>query len=592
MSQLPQHPILQQHFESPQLAFTQINKEIAVLQESIRILRVFRNTFTPVYRLPPEVLIRIFGLVQHFSSDEVINVASPSAFPQWLVVTFVSQHWRDVAVGCPSLWSQITDTFPKHMILEWIRRSKDIPLSITSNPSSITDSQFIGTSLFRIRELKLKVHTWNGLLSQILSSPAPLLESFCVLIGNSGNLVPLPMISDNTFAGTTPCLHRLELSRCSVNIRSSIFKHLTVLELRNPPQTFPAADLLTALHKIPGLTSLYLVNVLQSGVPEKSTDIDPITLSSLESLRIKGTSFIQDLDFLSHISFPSHTTLHFSSKTEAGGAPPLFRLLDFLNVHKSSRQQSSPIVVNSLELQYTSILLMLDLNTKHSDPGCIANLVKFDVDGPRMDDTLNVSDTAQLFSFFDLMSLNYLGIMNCNFAAGAWTALFGSLPKLKEITTTGLCALDFLSSIITDSKTNNTASKPQTKASTKGKKKKGKGAKQKAGLVASHAADWTPIFPCLETIRLEDMAFTQSTAEDLVTALGARKMVDKELKTLEMTECRNVDEYMVAVLQGVVGNVEQDEWAGMEDDYEGEVMYDSGGFDEHFDGSFLRSQFD
>ncbi|TFK64880.1 hypothetical protein BDN72DRAFT_774062, partial [Pluteus cervinus] len=127
----PPHPILQQHFDSSQLAFTQIDKEIAVLQESIRILHTFRNTFTPVYRLPPEVLTRIFVLFQHLIGHETYDSESDSALPQWAIVTRVSQHWRDVAVGCPNLWFHITDAYPKHMISQWLHRSKDIPLSIT-----------------------------------------------------------------------------------------------------------------------------------------------------------------------------------------------------------------------------------------------------------------------------------------------------------------------------------------------------------------------------------------------------------------------------------------------------------------------------
>ncbi|TFK64884.1 hypothetical protein BDN72DRAFT_846212 [Pluteus cervinus] len=578
MSQLPPHPILQQHFDSSQAAFSQIDKELAALQESIRVLHAFRNTFTPVYRLPAEVLTRIFGLVQHICSHEV-----DTASPQWVVVTCISQHWRDVAVGCPSLWSQITDTFPKHITSEWIQRSKDIPLYITSNLSSVADLQFIETSLFRIRELKLSVlpNTWNDLLSQILSSPAPLLESLCFSITASDSRAPLSMISDDTFAGKTPSLRRMELTGCPVNIRSSIFTDLTALELNDPPQPLSAADIITALHELPCLTSLKLVNVLESGIPGISTDIDRATLSSLEFLQIKGTSFPQDLDILSHISFPINTALQFSSETEAGGAIAL--LLDFLNVHKSSRQQSSTVVVDLIDLQYVYHLLMLDINSKHSDAGYVVGLVKFDVSGPWLNETVTVSNTASLLSSFDLKSLTYLGIMNCRLPTETWTDLFGSLPKLNLVTTTGPSGITFLSSIINDHIAKCvTQPKPQATTSTKGKKRKGKGAGGKLNpQVAStstsvpQAVDWVPIFPSLETIQVTEMVFINTFVEDLLAAFHARKEIEKEIKKFVMSECENVDQGVVGMLREVVGHVEWDGWTGTdpENDPQGEYMY-------------------
>ncbi|TFK64882.1 hypothetical protein BDN72DRAFT_846209 [Pluteus cervinus] len=584
----PPHPILQQYFSSSQVAFTQIDKEIAVLQESIRVLHAFRNTFTPVDHLPPEVLTRIFSLVKHVPNHEVYHIGSNSVLPQWVVVTRVSQYWRNVAVGCPSLWFHITDTYPRHMIPEWVRRSKDTPLSVTLYESSVAESQFIGPALPRIRELTLELPptTWNG-VAQILSSPAPLLESFRVTISDSDTQVPLSTVSDNMFAGTTPSLRRLELVGCPVNIHSSIFTDLTTLQLQDPSQKIPAADLLVSLHRMPRLTSLELTNVLQKNVRLAFPNIDPVTLPFLKSLQIHGESFAQDIDILYHISFPADSTLWFSSEARTGGA--LDGLLSFLEIHKTSRQQSSRLVVGSLELQYLYGHLTLNLNAKCSDPGHITNLIKFNLGGPWREDALNVSDDtdlAPLFSFFNLDSLEQLDTMNCKFSTGAWTYLFGALPKLKHITNTGIWGIHFLSSLFTDYTDKCAVNTDQTKVNTKGKKKKGKKGRGKQKAPVSNPSstqpaeigDWEPIFPCLETIQIVEMTFARPIIEDVVAALRSRKMVDKGIKVFGLTDCRNVDEDVVDLLRGVVDHVEWDGCNGTDDEYGVGLGYDSDEF--------------
>ncbi|TFK64874.1 hypothetical protein BDN72DRAFT_222629 [Pluteus cervinus] len=163
----PPHPILKQHFDSSAVAFTKIDEEIAILQESIRALHAFRNTFTPVYSLPPEVLSRIFSLVRHATSWDMSDKSSTSF--KWPVLTSVSQHWRNVAIGSPDLWTHLSNSYPKHVFQEWLQRSKGTPLSIDLYRISPSFAEFITASLPRIRELtfKLSATSWNGLLHSL-----------------------------------------------------------------------------------------------------------------------------------------------------------------------------------------------------------------------------------------------------------------------------------------------------------------------------------------------------------------------------------------------------------------------------------------
>ncbi|KAI0263251.1 hypothetical protein BC834DRAFT_785328, partial [Gloeopeniophorella convolvens] len=89
--------------------------------------RTRRDALVPIYTLPPELLARIF----HFhalSHPPLIDGRSLG----WIVDTHVCQHWRQVALGDGSLWSDIKGPSAKNRwIPEMVARSKDAPLSIS-----------------------------------------------------------------------------------------------------------------------------------------------------------------------------------------------------------------------------------------------------------------------------------------------------------------------------------------------------------------------------------------------------------------------------------------------------------------------------
>ncbi|TFK65482.1 hypothetical protein BDN72DRAFT_773298, partial [Pluteus cervinus] len=120
------HPILTQRFDTSDVAFSTIDKEIAALREKIRTLHAFRNTFTSVHALPSEILTRIFSFVRHLPGTDLYH---GNDFLKWIAVTHVSQQWRNVAIGSPLLWSDLSSTYKQHVTETWLRRSKSAPLS-------------------------------------------------------------------------------------------------------------------------------------------------------------------------------------------------------------------------------------------------------------------------------------------------------------------------------------------------------------------------------------------------------------------------------------------------------------------------------
>ncbi|TFK66696.1 hypothetical protein BDN72DRAFT_131657 [Pluteus cervinus] len=521
------HPILTQHFDTSDIVL----EEVTGLRE---------NTFTPIYRLPPEILSRIFSFAQHVpkrQSEEYRN----STYLKWLVVTGVSQHWRDVALESPGLWSHISMSYSTHVIEEWLRRSKAAPLSVITHegPSSPQEAHLITTSLFRIRELELAVNTtlWNSLWSN-LSSPAPLLESLRVTIPyNLYRSRPFPIISDSTFAGMTPRLRRLELIGCSVDINSSILRNLTDLELSDLFQEIPATDILTAVRRLPGLTSLTLSHCVLSNNAPVSSNLGAISLPYLKSLVIRGRSFVRDLDILSHLSFPKSATLLFSSCTPTQGAAALS---DFFGINHAARSQgSSPSLQSNVCLQLWPSVFMLQIYAECAEPAHVTKFLDLELSG-HWEHALEPSNNPQVTALFSSSPLSSITSFrtSCLLNVETWTNIFGSLPHLKHILAAGSRAVNLLSALVDD---------------IKGKIQSGDEDRQISS-TSSQLMGYVPIFPRLEMIELEAMIFAKNLSP-LFDTLRARKSAGMGIKTIEIRVCRNMNQRTYESLRDLVDDV-------------------------------------
>ncbi|TFK67938.1 hypothetical protein BDN72DRAFT_960621 [Pluteus cervinus] len=491
------HPIFTQHFDTNEIALAKIDHELAILRESIRALHAFRNTFTPIYSLPPEILTRIFSFMEDVPSIPaerralVRRRARPFVPFGWQIAIRVSQHWRNVALGSPSLWAHISSVYPKRITEELLKLSKAVPLTMQWHMVRVHGStQLVGTALVRARELVLTVDPvpWSTVWST-LSSPAPLLE--CLKISRLQASLPPPVLSDRSFAGTTPRLRRLELTGCSIDATSTLLANLTVLHITYPAPRISITELLTVLRGLQGLTSLSLIWVLPNNANTPYTNSDKVTLPNLKSIVIDGHSISQDLNLLSHLSIPKSSTLHFYSipHTEV----PLTGLTSFLKVLKGVRLPPSP-VLNSTKLCWTSSRLVL--NTEHTEspdaPDPFTEFALFRLGGKgsfKLSDNL---ETANIVS--SLPSLTSFKT-DCNIHVDAWFNTFGALPTLKSIFASGVYAVNLLSAITMGVSSGTSNTQP---------------------------GSFVPAFPQLEAIELQDTNLPESL-KDLVNTLHARK---------------------------------------------------------------------
>ena len=85
------------------------------------------NTLVPISTLPSELLADIFQIVVQANRDALVSTSPPYA---WVAVTHVCTHWRAVALGTPTLWSDIVLPCRPQCVREMLLRSQGVPLSV------------------------------------------------------------------------------------------------------------------------------------------------------------------------------------------------------------------------------------------------------------------------------------------------------------------------------------------------------------------------------------------------------------------------------------------------------------------------------
>ncbi|KAF8555348.1 hypothetical protein OG21DRAFT_1496310 [Imleria badia] len=245
------------------LAIARIDEEIAKHRSSIYDLSSQRNAFTPICRLPPELLSTIFIRCASAHHDDLAETNTD--VPSWVNVSYVCCHWRAVALDFPTLWGY-------HFVLslrwteELLSRSHQASLKIRilfniteSRQWSLVEKLMNHTN--RIQELIvcLPDHSIRRFFS-MLSSPAPRLQKLKIWV-DTADSEDVPSGWDSAlFHGETPALRTLELSCCPVQWYSLKLSGLITLDLHDIPHRFRRnmEDFLATLSCMQNLTCLYL----------------------------------------------------------------------------------------------------------------------------------------------------------------------------------------------------------------------------------------------------------------------------------------------------------------------------------------------
>ncbi|KAF8437306.1 hypothetical protein L210DRAFT_2365089 [Boletus edulis BED1] len=103
-----------------------VDEEIAKQIRLLCDLQTQRNSFLPISRLPIETLAAIFI----YSARDYHHSGHPTrTAPDWVNVSYVCRHWRNVALNCATLWSYLFVVSPR-WTEELLARSKQASLKL------------------------------------------------------------------------------------------------------------------------------------------------------------------------------------------------------------------------------------------------------------------------------------------------------------------------------------------------------------------------------------------------------------------------------------------------------------------------------
>ena len=315
---------------------TRLDDEIAALTMVLSNLRTQRNTFSSISRLPPEILASIF--IQCARSHQH-NRCPGYYIPDWVNVSYVCRHWRDVALNCSTLWSFLFVS-SQCWTDELLARSKTAPLKVQVDSEYSMSRELyllkrVAHQADRIHDLCLRLTCQEAeRILSLFSSPASLLQSLRISVEWPDYLSESPLLSGTLFDGTTPSLRKLELINYAFPLTSPTLRGLTLLRLRDLGTSFQPtlAELMGALSRMRGLAHLHLENALPSAhsnaTGQSFEDLEKLTFPQLSRLSIVAP-FSTVVMLLSCVDLPIQTEVRLRCcfETSIEDYTPIYPLL-------------------------------------------------------------------------------------------------------------------------------------------------------------------------------------------------------------------------------------------------------------------------
>ncbi|KZV66315.1 hypothetical protein PENSPDRAFT_755798 [Peniophora sp. CONT] len=316
--------LLSQDFVPPD-AISQLDSELALLEDFTRRIKARKNDSQPISRLPPELIGEIIQLVAQQERPRrpcvrYLNLPSLSinvhvgTLPTrseigWIRLAAVCHRWRRIVLNKASLWADSICTLAGAEGT-MLGRARDAPLTLRLDTRRHAYSErtvgFVQEQLFRARVIEIHerpghsaVSVWPEGTHALAGRSFPQLETLILDLKFTGSLpvstpptVPIPMYA--------PRLQHLELRDIFVPWTSA--PNLTEISLirsdKSTMMTPPLARLLHLLQSSPHLRSLELHGYLPEAKP----------LVFDESGNATGDDIIVSLPVLRELSITSETS--------------------------------------------------------------------------------------------------------------------------------------------------------------------------------------------------------------------------------------------------------------------------------------------
>ncbi|TRM55998.1 hypothetical protein BD626DRAFT_576232 [Schizophyllum amplum] len=402
-----------------------------------------RNIQSPINRLPPDLLLRIFNVLRPTYSE--YRPRRPRGYlKQWIAVSLVCRYWRDACLASASLWATVDMCgAPFAAAQQFVERSADAPLQLFyAQQRNITDDDKIildGIVTHHSRRVE-QLHIVTGEeipveVYQLFRHAMPHLRSLTITIGSGYHSdIELPTLFDSD----VPLLRYLVLRRCSPWPYNRHFRNLTRLALHDLPLAVrPSVDaLLDLVAASLDLEELVLIDAALDVQP------DATTLESADAEQ-PPTVELPLLDTLQLGELPSHYCAH--------------RLLSRLSV-----PDACDIRIWFIREKFTTEMSLLPVLAERALSGPIANTTALNItlDTNYRDQVVIVrAGTLYVHGCFHLPSVvGIAGGMVTKLVVAAtdkgdlerWTQLLRPLRHVRELTLAGEHASLFLRALNAD----------------------------------------------------------------------------------------------------------------------------------------------
>ncbi|KAN0097120.1 hypothetical protein V8E55_001566 [Tylopilus felleus] len=323
------------------MAIARMDEEIARPTDTLSNLE--KNTLCFIYRLPTETLEAIFIQNAHDYFRDARGWRCGPIVPSWVNVSYVSRHWRNVALNCATLWTYLFVTTPR-WTEELLARSKQASLKLDVYACGRDEERRVFRFLEQVMDhvkriqelyLDLAIEPHDAFLSK-LCSRAPRLQHLQLMCKSYYSDWSSISFQD------PPALRTLRLMHCSVPLDSFKLSGLTKLNLRQVPVRFQQdiTEFLAVLSCMENLHHLHLHDALASAIDFLSS----AAFHSFQKIDLLHLSQLLIFDQLSTV-ITLLSCINIPSKTEVRLAP------DFNDSHNSSLDEYAQLY-SLLEQRY------------------------------------------------------------------------------------------------------------------------------------------------------------------------------------------------------------------------------------------------
>lgn len=560
-------------------ALARLDDEIATLTLVLCNLRTQKNAFSPIFRLPPEILASIFI---HCAR---IHQKNRRGIPDWVNVSYVCRHWRNVALNSSTLWSFLFVS-SQHWTDELLARSKTAPLEVrvdSDYPKQSRELNLLETvapQADRIQDLCLRLTRREAeRILSLFSSPAPLLRNLQISVERSNYLGESGLVSGALFDGHTPALRKLELINYAFPLTFPTLRGVTSLRLRDLGTSFQPtlAELKVALGRMQDLVHLHLENALPSArgnsIGLSFEDSEKLSFPQLSRLSIVAP-FTTVVLLLSCFDIPLKTEVRLRCCFEADAEDhtPIYPLLAKRFIASKNQAFALVPIIRTAFIEAASATVGFIFSTAERDSGrraFSASTTSYDLGQLREDWDCNiplmvdvvlrtslskdredlVGSVCRSVPLTNLQSAHFSFDSGTTLSSAFWKKTFGYLQELRHIKLTGVHLHGLIRALSVT---------PHHHA-------KNKSRNLEPGSAQTFA-------PTLEELGLYDVAFSKAcygrsegnpnyctcSAACLCDALSNRDAEGHGLQLLVLSDCMYIRDYDVACLSEWVTDIDWD----------------------------------